>query len=360
MKIGLIDSDLIYNNRHNFPNLALMKISSYHKQLGHDAKLISYSEVSQESLFSEIFDKIYIAKVFTNTIVPTNILKLPNVKIGGTGFFYDNANHLQKEIEFIKPDYNLYNNWIETLINKGKPKEYFKYYNDYSIGFTTRGCFRKCEFCVNINSNKSIKHSSVVDFVDLNKKKICLLDDNLFACGDWENILNQLKEIDKPFQYKQGLDIRLLSEKKAKILSELKYDSDFIFAFDNIKDSKLIENKFKIYRNYLPTKQAKAYVFCGFDRQNKYDKAFWKNDIIEIFERLKILNKYQIAPYLMRHENYKNSPFAKFYTILSSWCNTPQIYKRMSMKEYHKESKVFQQFQINYPEIDNKYFNNKF
>ena len=53
MKIGLIDVDV-----HNFPNLALMKISAYHKSKG--------DEVEWFFGFNE-YDKVYMSKVFTFT-----------------------------------------------------------------------------------------------------------------------------------------------------------------------------------------------------------------------------------------------------------------------------------------------------
>jgi radical SAM superfamily enzyme YgiQ (UPF0313 family) len=73
---------------------------------------------------------------------------LSNVQYGGTGFFFDKAPDLPYEIEHSFPDYHLYDKWIDEKIRNGKKADYFKYYIDFSIGFTTRGCFRKCDFCV--------------------------------------------------------------------------------------------------------------------------------------------------------------------------------------------------------------------
>ena len=114
MKIGLIDVD-----SHNFPNLALMKISAYHKQLGDDVEFVSY--------YSN-YDCVYISKVFTFT--PDIYEYIPSDKViyGGTG--YNTNVNLANEIENMTPDYSLYTKY------------------NYAVGFLSRGCSRGCEFCV--------------------------------------------------------------------------------------------------------------------------------------------------------------------------------------------------------------------
>ena len=82
----------------------------------------------------ETFDKVYIAKVFTDTPIPSAVLSLPNVEHGGTGFFYDKAPPLPDAIEHHKPDYHLYDDWVEGKIASGKRRQEFRYYTDYAIG----------------------------------------------------------------------------------------------------------------------------------------------------------------------------------------------------------------------------------
>jgi len=361
MNIGIIDADLLGQKNHNFPNLALMKISGYYKAFGHNVELISYQDIGPNVFFRKNYDKIFISKVFTNSKIPESILNLPNIEYGGTGFYYDKAPKLPDEIEHHFPDYNLYNNWVRSKVRFDfKKKEYFKYYTDYSIGFTTRGCFRQCEFCVNKNETKVILHSPLSEFVDPDRKKICLLDDNVFGCKQWENIFNELQELKKPFQYKQGLDIRILTEKKAEALSKSKYEGDYIFAFDNYEDRIIIENKIIIFKKWLNTKVPKFYVFCAFDRNNNWDDKFWENDIIEIFERLKILMKHKCLPYLMLFEKWKQSPFPDLYQAIRSWCNSPANFKKKSFMQSSKENKYLLSFKRKYPNIVKKYFHLKY
>ena len=143
MKIGIIDADLMDNGTRH-PNLALMKISAYYKEQGHEVKLIhnSYMELFE-------YEKIYLAKVFSFTEVPEWVLQRDNVVIGGTGFYPDGGENLPYEIEHHKPDYSLYNEYVEEQLKIGRKRNTLEDYIDYSIGFSTRGCFRKCKFCVN-------------------------------------------------------------------------------------------------------------------------------------------------------------------------------------------------------------------
>ena len=363
MNIALIDADLIGRKKHRFPNLALMKISGYYKNLKNNVTL----KTDYENL--EQFDKVFISKVFTDTIVPIEALSNSNIELGGTGFFYDKAKFLDYELEHHMPDYNLYNEWVSIQLKNGVKKKHLEYYTDYSIGFTTRGCFRKCSFCVNKNYNNVEIHSPVYEFLDNGKNKICLLDDNILGSKCWESIINELKLTKKSFQYKQGLDVRILNDEKAKLLLSCKYDEDYIFAFDNIDDKEEIESKLKLWKRYNITKgqNTKLYVFCGFDRDNKWDIDFWKQDIIDVFERIKILMKYNCKPYIMRFNRYEESPYRGMYINIAQWCNQPSLFSQMSYREMCEKDnerkggnsatiRYNNQFEKENPEISKKYF----
>jgi len=352
--IGIIDADLIDNGTRH-PNLALMKISGYYKSLGCNVSLLlSYKDLSD-------YSNIYISKVFSKTSIPD--LSLYNhISFGGTGFFEDGGPNLHKEIEHHMPDYSLYNGYVDKQISLGKKKEYYSDYIDYSIGFTTRGCFRKCEFCVNKKYNKVFRHSSVDEFLDTSRKGIYLWDDNFLGYCKWEEVLDELVDTNKPFQFRQGLDIRLLDKRKAKRLSEVKYKGDFLFAFDNYQEKDLIEKKLRLWKSYS-SKATKLYLFCGYYRSDEYD-------IINLFKRIHILMKFGTLPYVMRHDNHKSSKYRGVYTQIARWCNQPQFYKKMSFREfceanqyYHANKnticsayQVMLDFEKKFPYIAQKYF----
>ena len=131
MNIGLIDVD-----SHNFPNLAQMKISSWHKEQGDNVEW--YDHLSA-AIGIKHYDKVYVSKVFDNTYSP-DIDYTPiadEVEYGGTG--YNMNKNLPYEIEHIMPDYSIY----PDLTGYGKPLK-----EQTAFGFLTRGCPRHCDFCI--------------------------------------------------------------------------------------------------------------------------------------------------------------------------------------------------------------------
>lgn len=351
-----------------------MKLSSYYKKQGDNIIF----KMDYDNL--KTFDKVYISKVFTDTEIPgepkdksnkncdnisnwykdNEFLKQENITYGGTGFFYENAPGLPKEIEHIMPDYHLYDEWVEKKIAEGSKRVEFKYYLDYSIGFLTRGCFRKCPFCVNRSKDKAVVASPLYEFVDASRPKICLQDDNFFACSEWKKLIHDLKHTGKRFQFKQGLDERLLTIDKVEELFSCKTEGDLIFAFDNIEDRKIIEEKLKMIRLLYPDskKTLKFYTFCGCDRNGVYDIEFWKQDIFDCFQRVKILMEYKCIPYITRFEKYAESPYRGMYVNLTRWCNQPSFFKKKSFREFCEANggesvcfKYMNEFEKLYPEI---------
>lgn len=351
MRIAILDAELIGIKRHRFPNLACMKLSAYHKEHGDEVTL----KTDYDGL--DKFDKVYLSKVFTETQVPEAVLSLPKLSCGGTGFFYDKAPALPVEIEHSMPDYHLYDDWVEKQITDGKPKREFIYYTDYSIGFLSRGCFRKCPFCVNQNYDKVTAHSPLHEFYDTKRKKLCLLDDNFFGLRDWKVLFAELKATARSFQFKQGLDERLLTDEKCSVLFSAKYDEDYIFAFDDIEDSEIIEQKIELARKYTNAVM-KFYCFCGFDRKDRWDADFWRQDVFDLLIRIRILMQQRCLPYVMRFIRYKDSPYRGVYVSIARWCNQPNFFKKKSLREFAeangKESacyKYLSDFEKKFPEV---------
>lgn len=361
MKVGIIDADLVGRKKHRFPNLACMKISSWYKQQGHRVDLLlDYDTI-------ENYDKIFISKVFTDTAVPDGVLNLPWVEHGGTGFYYDKAEPLPYNIEHSMPDYHLYDQFVLIALNHGaKPKE-LQYYTDYSIGFTTRGCIRGCSFCVNKNYRECLLHSPVSEFLDPDRKYICLLDDNILSCRNWRSIFEELNATGKRFQFKQGMDERLLTDEKCEVIFNANWIGDYIFAFDNIKDARLVEKKLGLIREHTK-KIPKFYCFCAYnhDAPDTYDEDFWANDIRDLFERIKILISYQSLPYIMRYKDYVLSPYKGIYITVARWCNQPFFVKKKSFREFCEANgetssamRYLRDFEKDHPDIAARYFDVK-
>ena len=397
IKIGLIDADLLCNGTRH-PNLALLKIAGYFRDngyvRGYTNEANCYELITNESNFEDLkkYDYFYISCVFTFTLenpplVLTTLLNdkrlSKRVSMGGTGTYAnlsveegfeekreEDMFRLEKD-SFLKtlknktgshgidmqiqmPDYHLYDDFVGVMENVKASNVFYKDYKEYSIGFLTRGCFRRCPFCVNKLERKVMPYSKLSDFLDneidektgkLKRPYIYLWDDNFLASPYWEPLLDELIATKRPFQFRQGLDERLLAQHKrgedmAKKLAKANYHGDFIFAFDNWFDRKLIVKALKIWKHYCPKKETKFYLFCGF-RQSENDYKKFQLDVAEIFMRISVLMRYGCLPYIMRHEDYKKSPMPNIYVQIARWCNQPGFFRNMSFWQFCYKNQTF-------------------
>lgn len=358
MLFGLVDADMLANGTRH-PNLALLKIAGYLRDNKQKYELICDADADISK-----YDYIYLSRVFTFTPLPNFYIEYrkslkdgesDKFRCGGTGFYAteeDNERFMEDRLrDFHRldndpllpgldmrtqmPDYDLYKDFVEKQISKGRSRVYYKDYLDYSIGFLTRGCFRHCPFCVNRLENRVFPHSELSDFVDNSKPYIYLWDDNFLAAPlpFVKQKLNELIQTKKPFQFRQGLDIRLIDDTKADLLAKARYHGDMIFAFDNWADRDIIVEKIKVWKRHCPHKTTKFYLFCGFELTEDSDEKLL-NDVCELFWRIKILMSYGCLGYVMRHEDYKKHPLGNIYTQIARWCNQPQFYKKMSFHQF--------------------------
>ncbi len=385
--VALVDADLLDGGTRH-PNLALLKLAGFL----HDHNICFRLIESEDEDISE-YNLIYISKVFSFTKNPKffNLEKeiqkgkRPKFRWGGTGFYALESNDehfVQCRIEdmarlendeFLNrypnmregkemgismahqmPFYDLYKPFVENRIREGKKKSYYKDYLYYSIGFLTRGCFRQCPFCVNRLERRIIPHSKLECFLDnerdengkLKRPYIYLWDDNFLASSPrvWRPLLKELQETGRPFQFRQGLDERILAESPygeeiAETLSKCKYHGDYIFAFDNWSDRSKIEKALKIWKRHNK-KETKFYLFCGFKLTPDNDDRLYQ-DVWEIFQRIKILMQYGCLGYIMRHEDYHNHELSNIYVQIARWCNQPGFYKKMSFWEFCYRNQTF-------------------
>ncbi len=288
MRIGLLDVD-----GHNFPNLALMKISAYHKAKGDNVEWhIGFKK----------YDIVYMVKVFTFTEDHNTVIYADKVIKGGTG--YDLINKLPEEIENMYPDYNLYN------------------IKDTAYGFLTRGCPRGCNFCI-VGEKEGLKSVKVADLEDFwnGQKEIKLLDPNLLACKESEELLHQLIDSKVWIDITQGLDIRLMTDKKAELINQLRVKM-IHFAWDNyeFKTYKKLR-KFRTKLNF-DGRRLRVYVLVNFNTTIEQD-----------LERIYKLRELDYDPYVMVFEKWK-SP--KRIREMQRWANNKFIFRSCKKFEDYK------------------------
>lgn len=269
MKIGLIDVD-----GHNFPNLPLMKLSAYHKSIGDEVRWYD----PFDGLINR-YDKVYMSKVFSFTEDYNYPIYADEIQKGGSGYcislvdgkeVYDKSKDkdLPYEIEHIYPDYSIY----PTLTK------------DTAYGFLTRGCPRGCDFC-HVEAKEGRRSYKVADLSEFwrGQRNIVLCDPNILACKEWEQLLQQLIDSGASVDFNQGLDIRLMTPKKAEMIARIKTKA-IHFAWDRYEDKELIEPKFREFRaaSKIPHHNLQVYVLCG-DRERMVTeqdlyRVYWLRD----------------------------------------------------------------------------------
>lgn len=305
MRILLIDVDS------KIPNLALMKISQYHKQGGDTVALNSLEDP----------DKAYISVIFKKNrdkaVSLAYLLRLtyPNIEIDIGGPGYDLKKKLPPEIEETSPDYDLYPNI------------------DYSIGFTTRGCIRRCPFCiVPIKEGKLTRVRSIEEIHDKRHSQIKLLDNNILA--DKENfrhvadycIKNNLK-----LDISQGLDARLLDEETAGLLAQIKPMVCFTFAFDSLKYKTKVLKAIRLLKDAGVNVRSlvQFYVYCDNSINGEYG-------IKSAVERCQILKSEGTNAYVML--NIDEDP-SREMKQLKRWANRKAIFWTIDFKDYTRSKK---------------------
>lgn len=284
MKIGLIDVD-----GHNFPNLALMKLSAWHKAHG-DA-------VEWWQGFTH-YDRVYISKVFDETYTP-DAFDPPNadeIIRGGTG--YDLQNVLPNEVEHICPDYSIYPSLTK----------------DTAYGFLTRGCPRGCPFCI-VAKKEGRASQKVADLSEWwsGQRNIKLLDPNILACKTHMELLNQLAESGAWVDFTQGIDIRLVNDEIIDALNRIKTKMVH-FAWDNPKDD--LADRFRYF--------TERYAINDHRRKTVYVLVNFNSTMEENLFRINTLRDLGYSPYVMIYDK-PNAP--KEIRYLQRWCNNPLIFR---------------------------------
>lgn len=295
MRIGLIDVD-----GHNFPNLALMRISTYHKARGDTVEWWWTDFVH--------YDIVYMSKIFSDaysTDVPEPINASKVIK-GGTGYAislsdgvetFDKAKdpELPPDIERCLPDYSIYHQF------------------DFAVSMTSRGCPRGCSFChVAMKEGRcSKKVANVSDFWD-GQKEIKVLDPNITACAEKRDLFKQYLETGARIDFTQGLDIRLLNDEDISDINQMRIGT-LHFAWDNPADD--LAMKFDNFASAFRRKSNIGTVYCLTNFNSTMEQNLY---------RIYTLRDMGYDPYVMIYDK-PNAP--KEIRRLQRWCNNKIIFK---------------------------------
>jgi hypothetical protein len=267
-RILLIDVDS------KIPNLALMKISAWHKAKGDNVKLVKIKlkrhkdGTLKEGVTIDLSnkpDKIYASIVFkkNKSLLDYLLTQHPDldIDIGGSG--YDLHKELPPEIENMKPDYSLYPT------------------NDASIGFSSRGCFRKCGFCIVHEKEGAFRRTQHPElWYNPAFKKITFFDNNILTDKEWFfEVTSWCTEKKLEVQFNQGLDIRLLDSEIAKRLLEMPKHGMLNFAWDDIKTEQAIRKGIALLKQAGFTKnmlRAKVQFYIYVHDDSDYDSGVYR------------------------------------------------------------------------------------
>ena len=304
MKVGLIDVD-----GHHFPNLALMRISAYHKAQGDQV----------EWWWSDFihYDVVYMSKVFSDAYskdVPEP-LNADRVIKGGTGYaihlengkeVFDKSKHhdLPPEIEHMFPDYSIYPQY------------------DFAVSMTSRGCPRGCSFChvASKEGRCSVKVADVRDFWN-GQPHIEVLDPNITACREKRELFRQYMETGATLNFNQGLDIRCINDEDIDDINRMRIVK-MHFAWDNPKDD--LESKFRHFAERFRRKTNIGTVYCLTNFNSTMEENLY---------RIYTLRGLGYDPYVMIYDK-PHAP--KEVKDLQRWCNAKWIFKSCPRFEDYK------------------------
>lgn len=264
------------------PNLAAMKISAYHKQLG-DKVTLNFPWFSGTSA-----DLTYASVLFQGTPDPAADL------VGGPKY---PEGKLPTEMDRMRPDYTLY------------PKI------DYSMGYTYKACPRTCDFCIVPKQRNDETHYSIWDFHDSRFSKIMLMNNNTFADPNWRDTFAEIADV-KLTVIEHGFDARLVGEEQAQAVKKLKREGYLHFAWD------YPEHEAEVLRGLCHLKTAKVskvmvYVMIGHTTPE------------EDMHRVMVIDAMGYDPYIMALD--KGNEYQRKF---ARWVNAKQVFRTVRWNDY--------------------------
>ena len=296
-RIGLFDVDSL------IPNLALMKLSAWHKAQGH--RVEPYLPLQRDA-----YSRIYASKVFTSS--DRGWIDPERMDVGGTG--WDIAKTLPPKVEAMPPDYSIYPDYR------------------HSIGFTMRGCRLRCDFCVVPEKEGRPVSAQTIEeiWIQRGSRLVVLLDNDFFGNPDWSARIEEIRGLDLLVNFSQGLNIRNLKPEQAEAIASVKFRNlkgtkkQVHFAWDDPRHEKLIRKGIKTATAAgIQPHQMAFYVLIGFHSTQAED-----------LHRVELLRSYGCDPFAMPYD--ATEPYQRAFT---RWVNHKAIFKTVAWKDYRRSLK---------------------
>ena len=291
MRMGLIAVDGLGG----FPNLALMRLSTWHKRQG--------DTVEWWNGFTH-YDRVYKSKVFTFTPDFDTVIDADEIVAGGTG--YKDFGSLPPEVEACPPDYTLYPNW--------KP----------AVGFLTRGCGRCCDWCIVPRKEGGIHPAATWDEIKRpDSQKLVLLDNNVLASDHGLEQIDRMGRGRVWIDFNQGLDARLIIPKTARMLARLHWIRFIRLACDTSE--------------MLPVvRQAISYLKEAGVSPSRFWAYALVRDVEEAHHRVLALREMGVEPFAQPYRDYDGGEPSREQMAFARWVNRKSLFKSCSWEEYQK------------------------
>jgi hypothetical protein len=283
-------------------NLALMKISAYHKALGHNVFLHRGLTIPRTLEKPEM---VYISCIFVKNRAAARRLakQFPEseVHLGGCGINLSTT--LPEDIEHLMPDYDLYPEC------------------DYSLGYCSRGCLRNCGFCIAPRKEGKVHPvADIYEFYNPKFKKMVLLDNNILALPDhFRKIAKQIISEKIRAEFKQGLDIRLVDDKNAKLLKQMRI-LEPKFSWDDVNDEYMVMRGIEILRRN-GINRSMFYVLIGYSSTFQQD-LYRLNRLRDLGQRAFVM--------IYDREILKDPRYAS----MRSWANPQKFFPKCTYEEF--------------------------
>ena len=292
------------------PNIALGKISRWHKQQG--------DEVEWATPMKH-YDKVYMSKVFNFSPDDLNVYDADEIVKGGTG--YDVYSVLPEEIDRLQPDYSIYPG-IRT---------------DTAFGFLTRGCPNKCRWCVVPKKEGAIRPYMDCDEIAIEgRKKLVLMDNNILAAGDYAK-QQMRKIIDRGYRvdFNQAIDARLMTEEFADLMARMKWiDRRIRFGCDTTAQVPHCEEAMRMLNEKGFHGEYFIYIMLNDDFQESYGRIDYWSYRAKQTRKLKL--KQRIYPHSQPYRDPMKTvhQFPQWQKDVTHWVNNRALFNTMAFPDF--------------------------